>query len=88
MTIEMMPQQQKKQKEEDDEQQQQQHPIGSMAPQREETMFSGTGTLGTGTAGGTRIRSRRKSFDRPPPVGPLDSVSAISLDEFWQQNQK
>uniref|UniRef100_A0A914MAN4 CUB domain-containing protein n=1 Tax=Meloidogyne incognita TaxID=6306 RepID=A0A914MAN4_MELIC len=42
-------------------------------------------TEGEGT--GTRIRIKRKTFDRPPPVGPLDNVSAISLDEFWQQQK-
>lgn len=36
----------------------------------------------------SRHRSRRKSFEKPTPVvGPLDSVSAISLDEFWQAQQ-
>uniref|UniRef100_A0A1I8BYP3 CUB domain-containing protein n=1 Tax=Meloidogyne hapla TaxID=6305 RepID=A0A1I8BYP3_MELHA len=42
-------------------------------------------TEGEGT--GARIRIKRKTFDRPPPVGPLDNVSAISMDEFWQQQK-
>lgn len=33
---------------------------------------------------GSRLRSRRKSIDRPH-IGVLDNVSAISLDEFWQK---
>jgi len=56
---------------------------------------SGKGNIPSSTAtnivktegSGTRIRIKRKTFDRPPPVGPLDNVSAISLDEFWQQQK-
>lgn len=33
---------------------------------------------------GSRLRSRRKSIDRPH-IKVLDNVSAISLDEFWQK---
>lgn len=59
---------------------------GAPAAVREDTMFSaGQQTLGSaGTS--TRLHARRKSFDKPPPVGPLDNVSAISLDEFWQKD--
>ncbi|KAL3119169.1 hypothetical protein niasHT_003952 [Heterodera trifolii] len=55
---------------------------------REGTLFStDQQTVGSHLSTSTRIRTRRKSFEKPPPVGPLDNVSAISLDEFWQKNE-
>lgn len=57
-------------------------------PTREGTLFStGQQTVGSHLSTSTRIRTRRKSFEKPPPVGPLDNVSVISLDEFWQKDE-
>lgn len=50
---------------------------------REDTTVTTT-TMVTSGQNGIRARLKRKSFDRPR-VGALDSVSAISLDEFWQK---
>uniref|UniRef100_A0A914GSJ7 CUB domain-containing protein n=1 Tax=Globodera rostochiensis TaxID=31243 RepID=A0A914GSJ7_GLORO len=63
-------------------------PEGMLAT-REGTLFS-TGQQSTGSHLSTsiRLKARRKSFEKPPPVGPLDNVSAISLDEFWQKDER
>jgi hypothetical protein len=42
-------------------------------------------TMNSGGTSGSRIKAKRRSFERPPNVTTLDSVSAISLDDFWQK---
>ncbi|KAI1717319.1 CUB domain-containing protein [Ditylenchus destructor] len=58
----------------------------SSMPRREGTMLTTTSTNppASNASTGSRFRTRKKSFDRPH-VGALDSVSAISMDEFWQK---
>ncbi|KAI6177112.1 Tolloid-like protein 1 [Aphelenchoides bicaudatus] len=53
-------------------------PVGE--PTREHTNLTG---LSSTRSRGTQVGSQ--NFERPH-VGPLDNVSAISLDEFWQRN--
>ncbi|KAI3418822.1 hypothetical protein GPALN_007922 [Globodera pallida] len=58
-------------------------------PTREGTLFStGQQTTGSHLSTSIRLKARRKSFEKPPSVGPLDNVSAISLDEFWQKDER
>lgn len=55
-------------------------PVGEPTIHREPTNVTG---LSSTRSRGTQVASQ--NFERPH-VGPLDNVSAISLDEFWQRN--